>query len=210
MINARKLLLALASDWDEYLLFDYPAGNLILLCNWLGMTPDEAYASLNHLHSVLRVPRRDKVYEEVFRPFHKSFIDYISDFTQSGFSPNMQHEAQQIKNQCVFRILHKAPNGVDFPNKEYSTYHGTLACGPGSRDKVSLTWLADYEGDWTDNGMRFNMYKLAIAEVVAGVEHGNPIFQSNFCIHLLAARFRSHDITFPHHQLRDLVFVSTL
>jgi hypothetical protein len=210
MINARKLLLALASDWDKYLLFDYPAGNLILLCNWLGMTLDEAYAALNRLPSVLRVPGPDKAYEEVLRPFHKSFIDYISDCKRSGFSADVKHEAQQMMTQCTLRILKEAPDGIDFSDMGYGAYHGTLARGPGTGDKISLTFVADEIDGWNANETRLDMYKLAMGEVAAGIARGDPTFRSEFCIHLLTARFQDYGFDFPRYSLCDSVFVSTL
>jgi hypothetical protein len=94
MTNTRKLLLALASDWDRYIVH---GDTLILLCNWLGMTLDEAYAALHHLYSVLRVPSRGGAHKENLKPFHKSFIDYISDSKRSGFSP--RYSARSSINQ---------------------------------------------------------------------------------------------------------------
>ncbi|EKM75168.1 hypothetical protein AGABI1DRAFT_132520 [Agaricus bisporus var. burnettii JB137-S8] len=79
MMNTRKLLLALTFD-----IYGMRLDNFILVCNWLGMTPDEAYAAINHLRSVLRVPRRDKAHQESLELFHKSSMDYNSDSIQSS------------------------------------------------------------------------------------------------------------------------------
>jgi hypothetical protein len=209
MVNTRKLLLALGSDWDQRRVYGDDT-NLILLCNWLGMTADEAYAALNHLHSVLRVPRRDKAHEKRLKAFHKSFIDYISDFTRSRFSPDIKHEAQQIKTKCAFRILKEAPDGINFGDMGRGTFYGNLARGPGTGDEISLTWLVDGEGGSNDNGTRLNVYTLAIAEVAAGMKRGDPTFQSNPCIRLLTTRFQYYNNGFPYDELRDSVFVSTL
>jgi hypothetical protein len=77
MINTRKLLLALAVAWDSILQSPKATarGSFIVLCNWLQMTPDEAYAAINHLCSVLLVPRRDLAHCARLKAFHKSFID---------------------------------------------------------------------------------------------------------------------------------------
>jgi hypothetical protein len=91
------------------------------------MTPDEAYAALNHLRSVLRVPSRGGAHKENLKPFHKSFIDYISDSKRSGFSPDIQREAQQINlTECAFSVLNEAPDGVDFGDLRYIIIYGTF------------------------------------------------------------------------------------
>src|SRR5262249_34502731 len=155
------------------------------LCNWLGMTPDEACAAINPLRSVLYVPRRDEARQEKLRPFHKSFIDYISDFTRSQFSCDIQDEVRRLMTQCAFRVLKEAPDGVDFRHGDYRFLYGILLRGPGTGDNISLTWLV--EGN--DGETRLSMYKLAIGEVAAGMKRGDPIFQSEFCIRLLTSRF---------------------
>lgn len=209
MILTRKLLLSLASDWDSALRYpDAGSANFIILCNWLGMTPGEAYAAVNHLRSVLHVPRRDKAHEDLLRPFHKSFIDYISDFTRSGFSPDVLDEARQLGSRCAFRILKEAPDGIHSGDVNYRFHYGFLARGPGTGEKISLTWLVGESGRWNDRATRLRVYKMAIGAVVAGIERGNPTFQTEFCIRLLTARFEQFGTTFAHHQLGNLVFVS--
>jgi hypothetical protein len=172
------------------------------------MSPDEAYAAINHLRSVLLVPRRDLAHCARLKPFHKSFIDYISDFSRSGFSSAIQHEAQQIWTQCVFRILKEAPDGCHFSDENDGFYYGFLAHTFGSGDRISLTWPTDKEISLNDHDVRCAMYKLAIGAVAAGVEHGDPVFQTEQCICLLTTRFWSYFNTFPYYELRDLVFVS--
>jgi hypothetical protein len=115
-----------------------------------------------------------------------------------------------MKTKCAFRILKEAPDGIDFGETEYRTHHGILARGPGTGDKISLTWLIDEKSGWSDNGTGLSMYKLAIGEVACGMQREDPTFQSKFCIHLLTTRFQYYDPFFPYYQLRDLVFVSTL
>jgi hypothetical protein len=76
--NMQKLLLALIASWEP--LLSDEGRNFLVLCNWLGMTCDEAYAALHPLSSVLIVPGCDKAHEGELQYFQKSFIDYISDF----------------------------------------------------------------------------------------------------------------------------------
>ncbi|XP_006457507.1 hypothetical protein AGABI2DRAFT_147031 [Agaricus bisporus var. bisporus H97] len=147
MVHARKLILALASDWDGALIMD--EGSFVVLCNWLAMTPNEAYAALNLLHSVMQIPRRCTAHHEKLQPFHKSFIDYVSDSSRSDFFTNMDHEAQNLKTECAFRILQKAPDGVDCGDISYEFRYGTVARGPGTGDDISLTWpIEDEEAGW--------------------------------------------------------------
>jgi hypothetical protein len=209
-INTRKLLLALAVAWDSVLQLPgsrTTGGSFIVLCNWLQMTPDEAYAAINHLRSVLHVSQRDEAHHARLEPFHKSFIDYISDFSRSGLSSDIQHEAQQILTQCAFRVLNEAPIGCHFSDQNDGFYYGFLAHTLGCGDHISLTWPAD-KGRWNDTDIRCTMYMLAIGEVAAGVKRGDLLAQTESCIRLLTTRFRRYSGSFPHYELRDLVFVS--
>jgi hypothetical protein len=92
MIHTRKLLLVLASDLSSTCQ-SRADRNFIVLCKWLGMTINEAYAAVNHLHSIFCVPRRDNTHNDGLRVFHQSFIDYISDFSRPGLSHNIHDEA---------------------------------------------------------------------------------------------------------------------
>lgn len=205
LMNTRKLLLALASNWGSSMY--ERESNFTVLCNWLAMTPDEAYAAINHLRSVLRVPKRDRAHQEVLKPFHKSFIDYVSDFTRSDFSRDIKDEAQQLTTQCAFRILEEAPDGVDFGDAHYALAHGRVMRGLGTGDMISLSWLIDEKDGWNNDGTRLSVYKLALGKVGDGMKNGDPTFQTEFCIRLLTTRFEVYR-RFPHYELRDLVFVS--
>ncbi|EKM74623.1 hypothetical protein AGABI1DRAFT_95514 [Agaricus bisporus var. burnettii JB137-S8] len=161
------------------------------------MTPDDAYAALNHLRSVLRVPRRDEANKENLELFQKSFMDYISDFRRSGFSHDIEHEAQQLMAQCAFRILNEAPDGIDFGDVDYGFFYGTLRRGPGTGAKISVTWPVD------DHHVFDN---IAIDEVAAGMDRGNPTFQNEVCIRILSTWFEKYHDDFPFVSLRKLAF----
>ncbi|KAF7763844.1 hypothetical protein Agabi119p4_8381 [Agaricus bisporus var. burnettii] len=199
-MNTRKLLLALAFAWGGN-----GPDNFILLCNWLGMTPDDAYAAINHLRSVLRVPGRYGAHKEGLELFHKSFIDYISDFRRSGFSHDIQHEARQLMAQCAFRILNTAPNGIHFGDVDYQFSHGTLRRGPGTGDKISITWPVDEDVNTSGNATRLQMYQRAIEEVVYWIDE-DPTFQSEFYIHILSTQIIEYDEDVEFGWFRDLVF----
>jgi hypothetical protein len=72
MKNTRKLLLAFIES------FYRGKRNFFVLCNWLGMTCKESYATIHHLSSVLWMSR--SVTRHTKGTSHKSFIDSISDF----------------------------------------------------------------------------------------------------------------------------------
>ncbi|EKM74621.1 hypothetical protein AGABI1DRAFT_109932 [Agaricus bisporus var. burnettii JB137-S8] len=176
MVNTRKLLLALVFDWDG----EGP-DSFMELCNWLDMTPDEAYAATNHLRSVLRVPRRNEAHKGNLELFHKSFIDYISDFRRSGLSHDIKHEARELMTQCVLRIINEAPDGIDFGDVDASA-----------------------------NVMRLRLYRVAIDEVVAGMNRKDPTFQSESCIQILSTRFESYDSEFQYEKFMDLVLAKSM
>lgn len=200
--------MALASGWDSKL-SGLGGTNFVVLCNWLGMTRDEAYAALNLLASVLRVTNPKEAHSNKLEPFHNSFIDYVSDFTRSRFSPNIQREAQQLKIQCASRILNEASDGVDFGDVDYRIFCGTMRPGPGTAEQISLTWLIDEGVRWDDNQTRLLMYKVAVGEVVDDMRRKTSTFQSELCVRLLTTQFEDYDSNFPFSQLRDLVFVSS-
>jgi hypothetical protein len=89
MRNTRKLLLTLVAGWEFRFDNTRTGRNFIVLCNWLGLSCDDAYAALCYLLSVLDVPERSNAHKKELRYFHKSFIDYISDFSRSRFSPDV-------------------------------------------------------------------------------------------------------------------------
>ncbi|XP_006463211.1 hypothetical protein AGABI2DRAFT_120034 [Agaricus bisporus var. bisporus H97] len=200
--HTRKLVLALAMRWD-HALSGLNIGTFVTLCNWLAMTPDEAYAAVNQLQSLLHTPKRDQAHLEMLEPFHKSFIDYVSDSSRTDFFSDMRNEAQELKTECTFRVLNEAPDGIDFGNLIYKSYYGTLRRGPGTGDKISLTWPVN----GCDEDTRLNLYKQAIGEVAGGMRKGDPTFTSEFCVRLLITQFRDYSVS-NYDVLRDLVFVS--
>ncbi|KAF7763851.1 hypothetical protein Agabi119p4_8388 [Agaricus bisporus var. burnettii] len=200
MIYTRKLLLALASVKSTR------TRNLLVLCNWLGMTPDEAYAAINHLQSVLRFPKRGKSHEEKLEPYHKSLIDYISDFSRSGFSHDIQRDARQLMTKCAFRVLKEAPDGIDFGDTDYKLWHGTVTRGPGTGETISLSWPIVQEVGWNDDETRLSLYKLAMGVVLAGMRRGDTTFHNEFYIRLLTTRFEAYGDSFPFFALSDLPF----
>jgi hypothetical protein len=209
MVHTRKLLLALASGWGS--VFRYQVReNFIVLCNWLGITADEAYAALNCLRSVLYVPRREKAHKYYLKALHKSFIDFISDFSRSRFSPNILDEARHLKTQCIFRILNEVPRGIGLSHGEFPGLlsSGKLASGPDTRDKISLSWLVEKVGGWDDKQTRLHAFILATEEVLRGMEREDPVFQSEFCIRFLTAVYSDYFPAFPYYQLLNAVFVS--
>jgi hypothetical protein len=160
------------------------------------MTYDEAYAALRPLSSVLAIPGRDEAHKKALQYFHKSFLDYISDFARSEFSRDVISEARQLFVQCTFRILEQAPDGIDVgDNLNYEVQGddviGVLARGPGTSGNISLTWQLEVEEDsyWNDDITRLHVYKRAIGIVADGIRHREQAFCTVFCIRALATRF---------------------
>jgi hypothetical protein len=214
MENTRKLLLALVAGWDFRFDNAGTGRNFIVLRNWLGMSCDDAYAALRHLLSVLDVPERPRAHKKEFRYFHKSFIDYISNFSRSGFSPDIRQEIHQLKIQCTLRILAQAPKGIDCGDVDYHVYSslrlGVLARGPGTGSNIFLTWPVDGKIDWDDRRTRLCIYKMAVANVVEGIRKEESGFCTEFCIHLLTRCFKSYMLShFPYHHLQNFLFVSS-
>ncbi|EKM75645.1 hypothetical protein AGABI1DRAFT_94713 [Agaricus bisporus var. burnettii JB137-S8] len=219
IIHTRKLILALASEWDRPLIGsdgwlpdegETGEGNFVVLCNWLAMTPDEAYAAVNLLQSVLNTPKRDEAHLEKLETFHKSFIDYVSDPSRSDLFTDIHHEAQQLKIKCAFRILNEAPNGIDIGKGDYGFFYGILRRGPGIGDKISLTWPVIEGVAESEDAMRLKMYKLAIGVVANGTQSGDSTFRSEFCIRLLAAQFKEHMRIKFYLTLSELVFAELM
>ncbi|XP_006463207.1 hypothetical protein AGABI2DRAFT_186861 [Agaricus bisporus var. bisporus H97] len=183
-VHARKLILSLASNWD----FALERGTFVELCNWLAMTPDEAYAAVNQLQSLLRTPKRDQAHLEKLEPFHKSFIDYVSDSSRSNFFTDMRREAQQLETECALRVLTEAPDGIDFGDVDYKFFFGTLRRGPGTGDNISLTWLVDGR----DKVTQLHLYKLTIGEIALGLHKGDPTFKSELPIRPLITQFEQY------------------
>ncbi|XP_006463209.1 hypothetical protein AGABI2DRAFT_120032 [Agaricus bisporus var. bisporus H97] len=189
ILHTRKLVLALASHWDRTLDADH-GGSFVVLCNWLAMTPDEAYAAVNQLQALLRTPKRDQANLMRLESYHKSFIDYVSDSSRSYFFTDMHREAQQLDAKCAFRVLHEAPDGVDFRGGNYRFHYGTLRRGPGTGGKISLTWPVNGR----DTDTRLDMYKLSIGVIVEGLANRDSTFTSESCLRLLITQFTFHHV----------------
>ncbi|XP_006464186.1 hypothetical protein AGABI2DRAFT_120963 [Agaricus bisporus var. bisporus H97] len=97
MVDTRKILLALVSDSRRRR--SAQKGSFLVFCNWLGMTCDDAYAAIRHLRSLLYAPGHDEAHKAGIRSFHKSFLDYISDFARSGFSSDAAKERVERKKE---------------------------------------------------------------------------------------------------------------
>ncbi|EKM76826.1 hypothetical protein AGABI1DRAFT_108471 [Agaricus bisporus var. burnettii JB137-S8] len=214
MINARKILLALV--WDSRGEECFRKGNFLLLCNWLDMTCDDAYAAIRLLSSVLDAPEREKAHRLQLRSYHKSFIDYLSDSNRSRFSSTI--EARQLEIELTFKVLKQTPDGIDFGdlNMDYairgskSFKIGTLMCSSGAEGNISLSWSPGGETDWDDNKVRLHMYKSAISNVVEGFRHGELAFHTEFCIRLITTRWDSYILDrFPFRELQNVVFAGS-
>jgi hypothetical protein len=194
--TVQKLLLALfnTTAWQ------YERRDFVFLCNWLGITRDEAYAALRPLSSVLYIPSHDKAHEEELRCFHKSFLDYTSDFFRSGHFPpskdDIPRHIYQLHRQCTLRVFEQAPDGIDVGDLDYriiSFAEGTLARGPGTGDNILLTWPVHEQSGWDENKTKLHIYKLAVWRLVENLCSQEQLFDhdSVLLIRLFTTRFES-------------------
>lgn len=78
-------------------------------CNWLGMTRQSAYAALDQLHSLLKIPSPTQAASQPIQVHHKSFRDYLS-----RRFPNSLQEAKALEIECALRVLNDIPEGMHY------------------------------------------------------------------------------------------------
>jgi hypothetical protein len=201
MVHTRKLLLlhVLEFNW----------GSFHLCCNILGMTENTAYGATHHIRAVATVPGPDEAAENFLKFFHKSFPDYLRDFKRSGFSPDIDSEAQRLVYQCTLRIFEEAPDGVYMDGasgNDLAVFGGVLKNGPGTGDNISVSWPV--VGEHNNRKLRFNMFCGAIRKILHGLIFGEEALQSLLCIRVLTTCFATLDRNFPFVALTDFAFVS--
>jgi hypothetical protein len=197
MQNARKLLLLLASGTVH--------GSFIVQCNLLGMTRDDAYGALHLLRSVLRVPLPPEGHREPLESFHKSFLDYLSDYSRSKFSSNIEQEFLALQVQFTLRIMKEVPDGVDRHGEDYYEILD-IARGSGKCDDISLAWPAHEDCDVDNDRISFTIYVEAL-EVICARFQTEAAFRSLFYLQVLTR----HLIDFvnpSHSEVLRVLFVS--
>jgi hypothetical protein len=205
MANTRRILLLYAGRTVS------AYNSLHFKCNMLGMTENIAYGATHHIRAVAIVPGPDDAAYTDVKFYHKSFADYLRDFKRSGFSPDIDSEAQQLMGQCALRILEEAPGGVymhGVSRHVLESWCGVLKNGPGIGDNISVSWPATGEHD--NHQLRFNMYCRAIRLFMDGLSRREEVFQSLLCMRVLTACFTTLDSYFPFDALPDSVFVSCI
>jgi hypothetical protein len=197
MGNTRKLLLLLTSGNCHR--------SFIVQCNLLGMTRDDAYGAVHLLRSILHVPSPNEAHRAPLESFHKSFLDYLSDFARSKFSPNVEQEFQALQVQYVFRTLEEVPNGIDFEEEDYSDILD-VARGSGHCGDISLAWLAHEDCDIDNDRISFMIYVEALEVVCKGFQR-ETFFRNVLCLQVLTRHLI--DFSNPTHgEVVDVLFVS--
>lgn len=196
--NTRKLLVMLAGEFDEC---------FALECDFLAMTMAEAYSATHYFPSVVDIPDPEEAHTYNLRSLHKSFVDYLSDYTRSEFSRDIKREYQELVAECSFRILTEALHGADTDGDYDMAEAGTLLRSPGNSHDILLNWPL---GNPDDNRTRHRMYTLAVSNVIRGVRNQDIPFQCISSIDALTSCFDTYDASFPYFALNDLVFVSFL
>jgi hypothetical protein len=205
MTDTRKLLLVYAGRTRV------AHDSLHFECNMLGMTENTAYGATHHIRAVAVIPGPDEVEFKDLEFYHKSFSDYLRDFKRSGFSPDIDSEAQQLMGQCGLRILKEAPDGVYMDGAsedDLRSWCGVLKNGPGVGDKISISWPAVAERN--SYKLRSNMFREAIGQAMMGLGRKEEAFQSLLCMRVLTTCFATLHRSFPFDALPDSVFVSCI
>ncbi|KXN82455.1 hypothetical protein AN958_02539 [Leucoagaricus sp. SymC.cos] len=100
--------------------------SFMLSCNLLGISQNDAYASLQQLYSVLDVPSPPEAITKAIRAYHSSLFDFLEDRSESQDYYVSRHEAGADIVKCSFRILDEVNKGDEpFPRPV----------------KISLTWV---------------------------------------------------------------------
>jgi hypothetical protein len=157
------------------------------------------------------VPGPDEAANKGLEFYHQSFPDYLRDFKRSGFSPNIDSEAEELMDQCGLRVIEEAPDGVYMDGasgSDLATLGGVLKNGPGTGDNISVSWPA--VGELNNRKLRFHMFRNAIWLLLEGLSGREEAFQSLLCVRVLTTCFASLDHKFPFDALPDSVFVSCI
>lgn len=203
--NARKLLLLHAvGQWE--------LTNFHFNCNMLGMTQNAAYGATHHIRSIAKIPGPDDAADNHFKFFHKSFPDYLRDFKRSGFSTNIESEAEQLVCQCVLRIFKEAPDGIyiggSSDDLNLKIYGGVLKNGPGTGDQISVSWPGVGGDDIRMS--RLKIFRGAVWWAVAGFQRRAEAFRNILCMRVLTTCLAVVKSYFPIDAFSDFVFVGDI
>jgi hypothetical protein len=199
MVNTRKLLLLHSCDYFTRLGFR-------ARCNMLGLTEDDAYDAIRHLHAVMRIPDPDQA-DDGLAYYHKSFDDFLHNFERSGFSQKFIMEGHQLANSTSLRIIEDLrDDGVVKGGDIRINSDGLLK---GYCDNISLSWPGDERFQMTDDELRITLYgevmRLARIFFFTSVDFQKSIS----CFHALTTRFAVTPVDFPFYRLPECAFVSS-
>ncbi|KAF7776479.1 hypothetical protein Agabi119p4_4872 [Agaricus bisporus var. burnettii] len=199
MVNTRKLLLLYATRKMR---------SFRLQCNALGLTEDDAYAAVRHLHAVAKVPEPDSADEAPLQFFHKSFEDFLFDSNRSGFSDDIQDDIDQVDSEASWRVVEGVPDDSDHMSsgEGIECRDGYLKGGPGLCDNISLSWPGDERFQKSDDELRVELYCDAMLDMCSKFGPLGKFHGSMSCFHSLTTRFISPPLYFPFYPLRDSAF----
>ncbi|KAF9440388.1 hypothetical protein P691DRAFT_782509 [Macrolepiota fuliginosa MF-IS2] len=122
--ETRRLLLLVLSGYSA----------LPFICNWLGMTLDDIYGVLHHLHSILNIPSPETAHSGSLTPLHKLFRDYLQDFGRLGVFTDFECQGTELHIECMQRIFNEvsdkhehnlsAPTSCISPSWDYHMSQG--------------------------------------------------------------------------------------
>ncbi|XP_006458966.1 hypothetical protein AGABI2DRAFT_177088 [Agaricus bisporus var. bisporus H97] len=163
MITTRKLLLT--TLWHRAIPStggSLQPGKFRYNCNMLGLSEAAAYSAISYLHAVLNVLAPDKADVEDVEFFHKSFRDFLFDFERSGFSPDAEHESNQLLTQCSLGIVTQVSDDFVDSRKIELGHFGCLRGCLGFCDNISLSWPSDERFRVSDDELRLTLFPIYI------------------------------------------------
>jgi hypothetical protein len=200
MINTRKLLLLRSHYQFDDLGFRG-------LSNVLGLTEDDAYDAICHLHAVMKIPEPEEADKQLVC-YHKSFDDFLWDLKRSGFSHHFQSEGLEFSTDASLRIIEEAhADGVSGGEDIRVDLDGLMN---GHCNNISLSWPGDEHCRMTDEDVRITLYRKAVHLARTMFFFCDGFRKSISCFHVLTTCFVVPPTQFPFHGLRDGVFVSSL
>jgi hypothetical protein len=152
MVNTRKLLVLHSHNRFTSLGFRTQ-------CNALGLSEDDAYDAIRHLHAVMRIPDPDQADDELAY-YHKSFDDFLHNFERSWFSHDFFMEAHELDNSTSLRIIDDLRDDGVIKGEDISVDSDGLL--KGCCDNISLSWPGDERFQMTDDELRITLYGEAM------------------------------------------------
>jgi hypothetical protein len=199
MMNTRKLLIL--HSYNRFTSLGFRTQ-----CNALGLTEDDAYDAICHLHAVMKIPEPDQA-DDGLSYYHKSFDDFLHDFERSGFSRDYHSEGYQLDNSTSLRIIEDLRDDGVVNGDDICVDSNDLM--KGHCDNIVLSWPGDERFQKTDQRIRITLYREAMDQARIVFSTYNDIQKSASYFHVLTTRYTTPPLSLPLYGLRTCAFVSS-